>query len=188
MSDPVLAKLLAADSDLAAQETQLIAQLDAIQTQRASLQSVLEIFDPDKTTAADKTVAVAPTPIADESVDSSAEKPTKASSRQGAKAAKNKPTQLRKAANSPKSTRRGWQEYMRDEYGQTPLPTVVSGILQTHPKKVFEIAEVVDTVVVRTIPPTARKGARNRISNILAEGARKNQWHRHESGRYSFLK
>ncbi len=69
-------------------------------------------------------------------------------------------------------------KYMRNEYSQTPLPNVVSGILKAHPKKVFEIAEVVDTIVVKAIPHNDRKGARNRISNILAEGARKNEWHR----------
>ena len=77
---------------------------------------------------------------------------------------------------------------MRDELpSERPLPAVVAGILQGQPKKVFEIAEVVDTIFVQTIPQAARKGARERVSNILAEGARKNQWRRSESGRYSFI-
>ena len=191
MSDPVLEKLLAADSDLEAQEAQLSAQLSAIQTQRASLQSVLEIFDPEKTTIADKPAATAPTPSADEVIDSAPKAPAKGGSRQKAKATKAKPapakpTPSRKTAAAPKSTRRGWQKYMREEHGQTPLPTIVSDILQAHPKKIFEIAEVVDAIVVKTIPLSDRKGARNRISNILAEGARKDQWHRHQSGCYSY--
>ena len=185
MSDPVLEKLLAADSDLEAQEAQLSAQLCAIQAQRASLQSVLEIFDPEKTTIADKSVATAPAPIADV-VDSSPEKPAKGGSRQKAKATKAKPTPSRKTAAPPKSSRRGWQKYMREEHGQTPLPTIVSEILQAQPKKIYEIAEVVDAIVVKTIPLSDRKGARNRISNILAEGARKDQWHRHQSGCYRY--
>jgi len=77
---------------------------------------------------------------------------------------------------------------MRDEYLQTPLPTVVAGILKSQPKKVFEIAEVVNAIVVKAIPHTARKGARNRISNILSEGARKKQWRRLKEGRYCFFK
>lgn len=190
-SDPVLSKLLAVDSELGTQEAKLIAQLDAIQAQRASLQSVLEIFS-DKTTAAetttDMTVATAPAQIADLAVNSSVEKPAKTSSSRRPTETKGKPPQPQKAASRPKLPRRGWQKYMRNEYCQTPLPTVVSGILQAHPKKVFEIAEVVDTIVVKAIPHTDRKGARNRISNILAEGARKHQWHRHDSGCYSFSK
>lgn len=188
MSDPILAKLLAADSDLEAQEAKLIAKLEAIQAQRASLQSVMEIFDPDKTMAAGKQVVIASAPIADVATDLSAENSAKVSPKQKVTQSKDQPTQSLKSANLPTSTRRGWQKYMRNEHGQTPLPAVVSGILQARPKKVFEIAEVVDAIVVQTIPHTDRQGARNRISNILAEGARKNQWHRHESGRYSFSK
>ena len=52
MPDPVLSKLLAADSDLEAQEAKLIAQLESIKTKRDSLKTVVEIFKPDKTTAA----------------------------------------------------------------------------------------------------------------------------------------
>ena len=186
MSDPVLEKLLAADSDLEAQEAQLSAQLSAIQAQRASLQSVLEIFDPEKTTITEKSVATAPTPSADEVAKPVKESPAKGISRQKAKATKAKPAPARKSVAPPKSNRRGWQKYMREEHGQTPLPTIVSDILQAQPKKIFEIAEVVDAIVVKTIPLSDRKGARNRISNILAEGARKDQWRRHQSGCYSY--
>ena len=77
---------------------------------------------------------------------------------------------------------------MRDEYLQTPLPDVVSGILKAQPKKMFEIAEVVNTIVEDDIPATDRKGARNRISNILAEGARKKEWLRPKPGYYTFSK
>ena len=190
-SDPVLSKLLAADSDLGAQEAKLVAQLDAIQTQRASLQSVLEIFGAEATTAAApvtaKTVAAAPAPVAVAMVDTP-KKTVKAAVSQSPAATKAKPAQPRKVSSRPKLPRRGWQKYMRNEYSQTPLPNVVSGILKAQPKKVFEIAEVVDTIVVKAIPHNDRKGARNRISNILAEGARKNDWYRLDSGCYSFSK
>ena len=190
-SDPVLTQLLAVDSDLGSQEAKIIAQLNAIQAQRASLQSVLEIFASDNTaaieTATEATAAMSHSQNTDvEEANSSVEKPAKAASRRRATATKDKPSQAYKAPSRPKSPRRGWQKYMRNEYLQTPLPAVVSGILQAHPKKVFEIAEVVDTIVVKAIPYTDRKGARNRISNILAEGARKNQWYRLDSGCYSF--
>ncbi|MDJ0708087.1 MAG: hypothetical protein QNJ46_32845 [Leptolyngbyaceae cyanobacterium MO_188.B28] len=186
MSDSVLSKLLAADSDLESQEAKLTAQLATIQAQRASLQTVLDIFEPDKTTAADKNGAIAPTQMTDVVVVPPTEKPAQASSKQEAKATKGKPTQPRKTATRSKYLRRGWQKYMRDEYLQTPLPTVVSGILQAQPKKMFKIADVIDAIVAETIPNSARKNARNRISNILAEGARKHQWHRPEAGRYRF--
>ena len=192
-SDSVLSKLLAADSDLGDQEAKLITQLEAIQAQRASLQSVLEIFADETATAktaTDKSAATAHDQIAVATVDSSEEEPAKASTSRRTTATKTKdtPSQPRKTSSRAKLPRRGWQKYMRNEYSQTPLPTVVAGILQTNPKKVFEIAEVVDTIVVKAIPYNDRKGARNRISNILAEGARNDQWYRHDSGCYSYTK
>ena len=52
------------------------------------------------------------------------------------------------------------------------------GILKSQPQKVFEIAEVVNLIFVEAIPQTARKGAKDRVSNILAEGSRNGEWHR----------
>lgn len=188
MADSVLSKLLAADSDLESQEAKLIAQLNAIQAKRASLQSVLEIFDSGTATAAASNGAIAPTQIADTEVDSATERPAKASSKQEARTTKDRPAQSRKLANRSQSLRRGWQRYTRDEHGQAPLLDIVAGILESQPKKEFSIKEVVDTIVVTEIPSTDRKNARNRISNILAEGARKKQWYRPKAGYYRFSK
>ena len=192
MVDSVISKLLAADSALEAQEAKLIAQLKAIQVKRDSLKAVLEIFDADKPTAAPsasvRNDAVAAAKITEVAVDVPTRKPAKQASSRIAKATKDKPTQPPKTSNRPKSLRRGWQKYMRDEYIQTPLPDVVSGILKAQPKKAFEIAEVVNTIVVKDIPHSDRKSARNRISNLLAEGARKHQWHRPKAGCYRFSK
>ena len=188
MSDPVLSKLLAADSDLESQAAKLTAQLKAIQAKRASLQSVLGIFEPGKTTATDTNGAAAPTQITDVEGVPPTKKPAKAASKREAKLTKDKPTQPRKPAARSKAIRRGWQKYVRDEHGQTPLPMIVSGILKAQPKKLFEIAEVIDAIVEETIPHSVRKNARNRISNILAEGARKREWHRPKAGYYRFAK
>ena len=65
MPDPVLSKLLSADSDLEGLEAKLIAQLKTIQAKRASLRSVLAIFEPDQTAAAETNGAAAPAQIAD---------------------------------------------------------------------------------------------------------------------------
>ncbi len=53
MTDSTLLKLLSVDSDLVAQETELRVQLEVIQAKRANLQTVLEMFDGDKTTKPD---------------------------------------------------------------------------------------------------------------------------------------
>ena len=188
MVDSVLSKLLAADSDLEAQEAKLVAQLEALQAKRGSLQSVMEIFEPDKATAAvpapSEEEDATPAQIAEVAVAPPSEKPQKADSKSRAKATKGKAAQPSKPSTRPKSARRGWQKYRRDEHGQTPLPEVVAGILKNKPKKAFGIQEVVDAIVEDKIPATDRKDARNRISNILAEGARKKQWSRPKPGYY----
>ncbi len=184
MVDSVLSKLLAADSDLEAQEARLVAQLEALQAKRGSLKSVMQIFEPDTPTAMVNTAEVAPTQISDVAGDQPKEKPAKEASRRKAKATTDKPTQPPKTSSRSKSLRRGWQKYMRDEHIETPLPAVVAGILKSKPKKAFEIQEVVDAIVGADIPAKDRKGARNRISNILAEGARKKEWHRPKPGYY----
>lgn len=186
MVDSVLSKLLAVDADLGAQETSLIAQLEAIQAKRNSLKTVLEIFEPDKPTTEDKNAEVAPTQIPDAAGDKSKEKPAQGSSRRKAKATNGKPTQPHTTGARSKSLRRGWQRYMRDEYLQTSLPEVVAEILQSQPQKAFDIKAVIDAIVVTEIPAADRKSARNRISNILAEGARKKHWHRPKAGYYRF--
>jgi len=187
MSDPVLLQLLAADADLEEQEAQLMAQLKGIQAKRTSLQSVLEIFD-EKTTAAAENGAIASTQRPEVRVDPPTETAAKASSKRQAKASKDNPTQPSKSAKPSQSLRRGWQKYIRDKYGQTSLPVIVSGILQAQPKKAFEIAEIIDAIVVESIPPAIRKNARNRISNLLAEGVRNHEWHRPKAGVYRFTK
>ena len=187
-SDPVRSKLFAADAELEAQEAQLNAQLAEIQAKRASLKTVLAIFDADQTATTASTVEIAPSQSAAGEIDATKEKPVKATAKKRAKPITDKLAQPRKSTRKAQAKRRGWQKYMRDEHGQTPLPDVVSGILKAQPKKVFEIAEVINTIVVEDIPHKERKNARNRISNILAEGARKNLWLRPKAGGYRFAK
>ena len=188
MTDSTLSKLLSVDSDLVAQETELMAQLEAIQAKRSSLQMVLEMFDRDKTMKPDMPGAKEPSAIAAVAIAAPTAATTKVSTSRKKTQAKGKAAQSRKSSTSSKAARRGWREYVRDEYRQRPLSTVVSQVLQVQPKKVFEIAEVVDTIFVNTIPPAARTSARERVSNILAEGARKQWWYKGQAGCYCFSK
>ncbi len=189
MSDPVLSKLLAAKSDLAEQEAKLTALLDSIKAKRASLKAVLEIFDGKKTAVAGQNGAIAAAQRAAAAVVSTPATPTKAAAQKKAAGQSVKKTQTRKTASKSYSKRQGWRRYLRDEYRQLPMPAVVLSILQSQPKKVFAIAEMVDLIVDEPSPELARKWARKRVTNILAEGARNNQWYRgDDSGCYRYAK
>ena len=197
MTDPALAKLLKIDSELLAQEAELTTQLEALKVKRASLKDVLEMFDSNqKKTASNGNGVTAPapesasaTPVAEATVAAPVKPPVKISRNRQTTEKKGSPSKSpSKASSEGKSNRRGWQRYVREEFRKTPLPEVVSGVLESQPKKVFEIGGVVDTIFVEKIPQWARKGARERVSNILAEGARKKRWHRGKGGRYSMSK
>ncbi|MDJ0707432.1 MAG: hypothetical protein QNJ46_29510 [Leptolyngbyaceae cyanobacterium MO_188.B28] len=190
MVDSTLSKLLSVDSDLVAQETELTAQLEAIQVKRASLQTVLHLFGAkNETTVLDaKSTVDSPAIAAAAAAASPTTAPAKVASSRQPPQKKGKAAKPRKSSSSPKSSRRGWREYVRDEYRQKPLPAVVLGVLKSKPKKVFEIAEVVNTIFVPKMPSAARTSARERVSNILAEGARNNQWNRGKPGCYRFSK
>lgn len=185
MSDPALSKLLEVDSDLAVQETDLLAQLEAVRARRASLQTVVGIFASEAETTSKKNGSGSAIPA---EIKTSAASQTKASRKRKAVEEKDKKTQPTTAPKDVKQQRRGWQQYVRDEFRKTPLPEVVLWVLQDHPKETFKIARMVDTIFVKSIPQAARKGARERVSNILAEGARKNRWYRGKLGRYSLSK
>ena len=164
-----------------------MAQLDAIQAKRASLRMVLEMFDTDQKMALNTKSTSAPTAIAAAAITSPTATPAKVSLSRQKPQAKSKAAPSRKSS-SPKAIGQGWREYVRDEYRKTPLPAVVAEVLKSQPKKVFEIAKVIDAIFVKTITPAARTSARERVSNILAEGARKKRWYRGKSGCYRFSK
>ena len=188
MTDSTLSKLLSVDSDLVAQETELRVQLEVIQAKRANLQTVLEMFDGDKATKPNMKRAKEASGIAALAIASPTVAPTKVSANRQKPKAKGKATQPHKSSRSSKAARRGWREHVRKEYRQKPLSEVVSLVLQVQPQKVFEIAEVVDSIFNKTMPPAVRTSARERVSNILAEGVRKEWWYRGQSGSYCFSK
>ena len=198
MTDPALAKLLKIDSELLAQEVELANQLETLKVKRASLQDVLEMFNSaQKKATSNGNSVTAPAPkagkkkkaVTEAAVAAPVEAPVKISRNRRATGKKDSPPKSRsKTTNEGKSNRRGWQRYVREEFRKTPLPEVVSGVLKGQPKKVFEISSVVNTIFVEKIPQWARKGARERVSNILAEGARKQHWYRGKGGRYSMSK
>ncbi|MDJ0706229.1 MAG: hypothetical protein QNJ46_23405 [Leptolyngbyaceae cyanobacterium MO_188.B28] len=193
MSDPALTKLLKIDSELLAQETELTTQLDALKVKRASLHDVLQMFDaPHKKVPSKEygsvgaTSEVAPTAaVAEETVAAPLAPPVKTTRSPGRTEKKSRLSKPRNQTPMAAKRRGGWQRYVREEFRKIPLPEAVFAVLKRTPKKVFEIGVVVDAVFVEKIPQWARQVARERVSNILAEGARKNRWRRGKPGCYS---
>lgn len=81
-----------------------------------------------------------------------------------------------------------WQQYLREEFSNATLSQAVSEVMQQHSGQVLEIAAIVDAIFVNEIPPQVRSKARERVSNVLSVGMKKEKWYRGEAGSYSMSK
>ncbi len=92
-----------------------------------------------------------------------------------------------KPGRSMKTTRKteGWQQYLREEFSSMALSDAVSVVLQQQRQEVLDIPAVVNAIFVEEIPAAVQNKARDRVSNILSEGVRKNKWYRSQAGSYS---
>lgn len=214
-SNPTVDKLLEIDAELATQEVELSAQLQSIQEKRHSLRTVIDLFAPtDTATATPAQIPAAPEqtevveekvePIAQDMATSELEQP-KTDTTAGAKTSAVPVTQKRQAKknSSPASKKQSakslpkkktseeletWQQYLRDEFNNATLSQAVSEIMQRQPEQILEIAAIVDAIFVDAIPRELRSKARERVSNVLSVGVKKEKWYRGEAGSYSMSK
>lgn len=217
-SNPTVAKLLEVDAELATQELQLNAQLQSIQEKRRSLKTVIDLFAPTNTatttaiaTPAQTPVALSEAEVAEEIVEPIAQdeatleldqpetdttvdaKTPAVPDTQKRQAKKNSSPASKKqnAKSTPKKTSselETWQQYLRSEFNNATLSQAVSEVMQQHSGQVLEIAAILNTIFVDEIPQGVRTKARERISNVLSVGVKKEKWYRGEAGSYSMSK
>jgi hypothetical protein len=130
--------------------------------------------------SAQATLADSATPAADKQNQKAQKAPATVKRRQSAKPA-------REATKTARRTE-GWQDYLREEFSDVPLPNAVFAVLRQHEKQALDIAAVVDAIFDEQMSQQVRVKARDRVSNILSEGARKNKWYRADAGSYSVSK
>ena len=209
--DPTVSKLLEADAQLAAQEARLSTQLESVQSKRQSLRSVIALFTAEEDTTTQTAALVVPAPTEElngkseptvlEAATSEREtasttattkpetQPVEDSQLAKAPQPSSSPQrkQTKKSAPAKKTARKTqrWQEYLRDEFSNATLSEAVSEVLQHQPDQLLEIAAVVDAIFVEEIPKEVRTTARERVSNVLSDGVRKNKWYRAQAGSYS---
>ena len=217
-SNPTVAKLLEVDAELATTEAQLSAQLQSIQEKRKSLKTVIDLFAPTDTATATPIATPPETPVAEESAEvtegqteSTAEDVAepeldtpKTDSTTDAKAltvsdaphrqakknsspASKKPSAKSKSQN-PSKELETWSDYLRDDFSNATLATAVSEVMQRQPEQVLNIAAIINSIFVDEIPPQVRSKARERVSNVLSVGVKKEKWYRGEVGSYSISK
>jgi len=204
-SNPTIAKLLEADAELAAQEAELNAKIQSIGEKRHSLKTVIDMFAPVDTAP---TPVVKPTSVAEDQLQPTP--PDVVAPRHGAVTdieveAQALPTaqkQQAKKNSSPNSSKQGkkltftstkepskniegWQQYVKDDFGNATLSEAVSEVMQQHSKQVLDIATIIDAIFVNDIPRKVRSTARERVSNVLSVGAKSGKWYRGKLGKYS---
>ena len=201
-SNSIVAKLLEVDTDLAAQEVELAAQLQSIQEKRHSLKNVISLFPPVVDTAA-PTPVVVPTPVVEEQAEppvpevvtpeledttidttetapQSQKQPGKKNTSSTSKS--NKKSVPTKEASKEADT---WQQYLKEDFINASLAEAVAEVMQQHLEQVLEITTILDALFVQEIPKEIRTKARERVSNVLSVGAKKGKWYRGLAGKYS---
>lgn len=206
-SNPTVAKLLEVDADLAAQEVDLMAQLQSIREKRHSLKTVVDLFAP-VDTVVDSMATPVQTPIAtlatesaeveaastdlDTTVpeldDAKIDTPQKQQAKKNSSPPSSQQSQKSAPAQKVAKELESWQQYVKEDFGNASLAEAVSEVMQQQPEQVLEIATILGTIFVDKIPPKVRSTARERISNVLSVGAKKGRWYRGQTGRYSMSK
>ncbi len=202
MSETVLPQLQAVISDLETEESNLTAQLTAIQTRKDAVLSVIEMFDGSasdssagKSSTADSTPmeeSETPPEAPPEAKKSSTEKSSTEKSSAEKSSSEKKPAATSTKAKTKTKTKAkkkdgrtaDWQKYTLPGVGDQPMPEAVKLILATKPKEDFKIAEVMSGLFKEDMPKNQYLKARNRISNILSGGVRDGEWFKGARGAY----
>lgn len=177
MSTTVLPQLREIESELAAQEESLSAQLQEINDKLSGIRAVLPMFDED----GESTAAVS---AAKTSETATKEKKATAAST----SSKTKKTSTKAKTSGIKSKKKDgraadWQKYTRPGVKNQSIPEAVKLILSTQPDKEFKIAEVMESLF-KDMPKAQYLKARNRVSNVLSGGVRAGDWYRGERSTY----
>ena len=208
-----LALLLEVDSELAANEADLLSQLESVQEKRKSLLTVCRMFATADTSSVAPIESPAPPPPVEtngqlepvssnssassleislasttDSVQTEAVPATQSNlteKKASSPTSKNKATKKEKQKANATKRGSGWHDYLREEFSHTSLPEAVYSVLQRSSDQVFEIPAVVNAIFVDSLPTEVESKARRQVTNILSEGARKNKWHRGQLGQYS---
>jgi len=186
MTTTVLPQLQEIESELAAQEESLSAQLAAVQKKLSGIRAVLPMFEQASSAsirdAAGDGSSITTTLPEKADVASSEQEPDTLNS--SAKASK--PAAKTKAKTSKKKDGRAadWQKYMRPGVKNQSIPDAVKLVLATQPEKGFKIAEVMEALFKEAMPKAQYLKARNRVSNVLSGGVRAGDWHRGDRSTY----
>ncbi|MGJ3249228.1 MAG: hypothetical protein ACFE0I_24530 [Elainellaceae cyanobacterium] len=201
-------KLLEIESDLAAQEAQIAAQLQTLQDKRKSLQTVIHMFGAEPNVTSDISVAAgdgaAATNIADVSSGSQSDgtsdvaevSPEPTPSTRGRRKKNASPTKSRTSSksSSKSSTKRAgkksdeWGAYLKPKYRDRPLLQAVLSVLEQYPDQVVEVPYIMDSILVDRTPKEIRALVRHRLSNVLTVGLKRQKWYRGKVGTYSVSK
>ena len=200
--NPTVAKLLEVNSELAMQEAELLSQLEFVQEKRRSLKTVINLFsgtdtpgaalpkEPQEPEPGSEDLAAPPPVTSSEPAPAGLEAkvaPNIQPKGDSKKALSSTRTNKTTRATFPQATKRTseWQEYVREEFGKASLAAAVASVLQRQADSVWEVPAIMDAIFVDELPQEAENIARRRVTNILSEGIRKNEWYRSRQGQYS---
>jgi hypothetical protein len=181
MSTTVLPQLQIIEAELAAQESQLTAELEAIREKLSGIRAVMPMFSGKATAAATVVPVEEATPDEEEVVPAA---PKSVAKDKRKKAAAPKKVAQTKTPQKTDGRAADWQKYTRPGVKNQSMPDAVRLILETQSDKSFTIAEVMDALFKENMPKAQHLKARNRISNVLSGGVRAGDWYKGARGTY----
>ena len=203
MSTTVLPQLQTIEAELAAQATQLEAQIVSIQEKLAGIRTVMSMFSQTGGTSASlvtATSSISESSIAEDEPEEETTAVAKAAALTLIKETTPKKATQKKAATSKKAAAKApaqrtadkkkdgraasWQKYTRPGVKNESIPDAVKLILETQPENDFKIADVMIALFKDDMPKSQYLKARNRISNVLSGGVRAGDWYKGERGTY----
>jgi hypothetical protein len=188
-------KLLEVDAEFAAQELELVAELESIREKRRGLEFVIGLFGKREPGAlrtvsesaegavAEPTVIETRLPIAD----SEGEVASPQQSQKG----KTAPTPSKKKASRPKTKKRqavpNWRAHIHEKFKKMSLPESILAAMAEESDRTWTIADILEAIFGKELPQDLRNKLRPQVSNFLSRGVKSETLSRTDKGAYRLI-
>jgi hypothetical protein len=188
-------KLLEVDAGLAAQELELVAELESIREKRRGLEFVLGLFG-EREPRAPRTVSKSAEgleavlevmgkrlPTTDSEIDADAP--------QKSQKGKTAPTPSKKNASGPKTKKPqpvpSWRAYIHKKFKKMSLAESILAAMAEESDRTWTMAEILEAIFGKELPQDLRSKLRPQVSSILSRGVKSEMFSRTDKGAYRLI-
>jgi hypothetical protein len=185
-------KILEVDAELAAQELELVAELESIREKRRGLEFVIGLFG-EREPGALRTVSKSAEGAESASEEIETRLPTtdsegEVAAPQQSQKGKTAPTPSKKKASRPGMKKRqaipSWRAYIHEQFKKMSLSESILAAMAEESDRTWTIAEILEALFGQELPPDVRSKLRPQVSNILSRGVKSETLSRTDKGMY----